>query len=1428
MVLAMRHGTLPASLHIDAPTPHVDWSAGAVRLLSTATHWPQTGRPRRAGISSFGISGTNAHVVIEQPPAADQPPADQPPPAGQPAQNRVLPWVLSARTEQALRDQARALLSHLENGPPPAPIDTAFSLITRRSMLERRAVVIGAGDDDLRAGLHALAAGTPASRLVRGGAAASRDRKVAFVFPGQGSVWAGMAVQLLEDCPEFAERLAECAAALAPHTDWSLFDVLRGVDGAPPLERVDVVQPALFAMMVSLAALWRAYGVEPAAVVGHSQGEIAAACVSGALSLEDAARVVALRSRALLALTGGRMASVALPEAAVRERLAALNGQVSIAAVNGPASVVISGNAAALDDLIAGCEQEGIWARKIPVDYASHSAQMEEIRDELLSLLAPVAPRRTTIPFYSTVTGGVIDTDGMDAAYWFGNLRQTVRFEQATRAMLDADYRMFIEVSPHPVLTTGLQETIEDVGVAAAVTGTLRRDDGGEDRFMTSLAEAHVHGVAVDWLNTVAGGRPVTLPTYAFQRERYWLDLTTQQADPDELRTAVSLATDGGVLLTGRLGARSHPWFADHTLLGSVVVPGATVLGWVLRAGQETGCTVVSELTEHVPLVLPAADQAEIQVGVGPAGPDGRPVTVHSRAGTGSWTCHATGILTEPGAGSPAGQAMPASWPPEGASQLELDALRQALQVSGVGLGPAFQTVRAIWRRGRETFAEVALADDAQQDASRFPVHPALLQELLALGAATGEPGTPSAWRGVCVLASGATRLRVRLAPAADGMVSVTAVDVAGAPVIVIDAATVSPVPVHQLAADAPASENAFWQIEWTEFASAGSPPATQTPATETPATETAATWTAVGLPPLDDLPTPAPSVVMVRLDTSDTDRVSAAAVHGLAREMLAFLRSWLQDPRFADSSLVLVTRGAVAAGPQDDIPAPAQGAVWGLVCSAQTEHPGRFLLIDTDGDQASQAALEAAIAAALAAGETRLAIRVGVPVVPRLARATPADSAAWRWDSTGEGTVLITGGTGTLGALVARHLVAQHGIGHLLLLSRRGPASPGVDALRDELTAMGAEVSVVACDAADRDNLARVLAAIGAEHPLTSVIHAAGTIDDALLEGMSDAQLARVLKPKVDAAWNLHELTRHMDLSAFVLFSSYAALAGGIGQANYGAANAYLDALAHYRRARGLPAISLAWGFWAERSELTGGLDAADLARFARDGLLPMSTGQALGLLDAASRTDRPLLVPVHLDLRVYQASPLLRGLVRAPLPQAASSAGSWGDRLSGLRAAEQETLLLDLICSHLAVLLGHRSASAVEPGRGFLDLGMSSLTGMELRNLLNAETGLRLPTTLIFDHPNPVSLARHLRTALSPTGAGADLPPVFAELAVLESAVAEYELDTDSRARLITRLKALHWKLDAAEQPEVYDDLMADSDDEIFDIINKELGLS
>ncbi|MGW1469618.1 type I polyketide synthase, partial [Streptomyces sp. NPDC002308] len=550
MVQAMRHGVLPRTLHVDAASPDVDWEAGGVRLLTEERPWESDGRPLRAGVSSFGVSGTNAHVILEQPAAPAELPEREPAPTGA---GSPLPWVLSGRTPQAVSDQAARLLATLDR-PDRAPAGTAHALLTDRSHFDHRAVVVAAGRGGLADGLDALVRGEPAGNLVRG--TATESVRTVFVFPGHGSQWAGMAEGLLDTAPAFAERIEECARALEPLVDWSLTDVLRQVQGAPTLDRVDVAQPALWAVLVALAAQWKAYGVRPDAVVGHSQGEVAAACVAGILTLEDAARIVVERSLILAGLVGkGGMASLALPLAEVERRIAAWPGRLSVATVNGPSAAVVAGDESALDELLAECEARGERARRIrAATVAGHSPVIDEVKDELLDRLAFVRPRTGEVPLWSTVTAALAAPGELDAEYWYRNIRQTVRFAPVVEELLAERYTVFIEVSPHPVLIGSIQDTVDGTAAAdVAVTETLRRDHGGLDRFLTSAAVVHARGAEVDWSPAFEGLLPgpseraerIELPTYAFQRRRYWLDAGTAAAGPLAGTVAQAGASDG-------------------------------------------------------------------------------------------------------------------------------------------------------------------------------------------------------------------------------------------------------------------------------------------------------------------------------------------------------------------------------------------------------------------------------------------------------------------------------------------------------------------------------------------------------------------------------------------------------------------------------------------------------------------------------------------------------------------------------------------------------------------------------------------------------------------------------------------------------------------------------------------------------------------
>ncbi|MEU2394154.1 type I polyketide synthase [Streptomyces sp. NPDC007369] len=1264
MVLAMQHGVLPQSLHIDAPSPHVDWESGAVALLAEQTPWPETTHPRRAGVSSFGFSGTNAHVIVEQAPEAES--TQEEARSGMP----VVPWVLSGKSRAALRAQAERLSGWLAGGAGTAadPVDVGWSLASTRAALEHRAVVLG----DHAAGVGAVAAGAMAAGVVTGSAAGG---KTAFVFPGQGSQWAGMAEALLDASPVFAARIDACAKALEPFTDWSLVDVLRGAAGTPSLDRVDVVQPALFSVMVSLAEVWRAAGVRPGAVIGHSQGEIAAACVAGILSLEDAARVVALRSQAIgrvLAGLGG-MVSVPLPAAEVRERIAPWGEErVSVAAANGPSSVVVSGEVQALDEFLAACEAEGVRAKRIAVDYASHSAQVELLRDELAGLLAPIAPQPAEVPFLSTVTGEWVNGPELDAGYWFRNLRQTVELEEATRTLLEQGFGVFVESSPHPVLTVGMQETVEDAGREAAVLGSLRRNDGGLDRFWLSLGEAWVRGVSVDWdaVFAGAGARRVDLPTYAFQSQRYWPQ--PAPAEPEVLQA--ESATD------------ARFWDA-------VEREDATALAEALALDTPDA---VRSLGTVLPGLSSWRRQSREESVV-----DGWRYRV-------TWQSQADG---------PAKPQLSATW---------LVVVPEALA------GQAGDTAAAVLRTLADRGAEVRRVTVPVDAADRHAL-------TTALEAATGDGKEPA------------------------GVLSLLALG----------------------------SERSF--------------------------------------------------------------------TAGLA------LSQALGDADVA-APLWCVTRGAVAAGRSDRLEDPAQALVWGLGRVASMEQGNRWGgLIDLPA-QADDRSLDRLVGVLAGdAAEDQVAIRPSGLLVRRLVRARLAETPAVR-DWRPSGTTLVTGGTGALGAHVARWLAAR-GAEHLILASRRGPDAPGAADLRAELAALGTEVTLAACDVSDRDALAALLAAVPADRPLTAVVHTAAVLDDGVIETLTREQVERVLRVKVDATRHLHELTRDLDLSAFVLFSSSAATFGGPGHGNYAPGNAFLDAFAEYRRAAGLPATSLAWGPWGDGGMAEGAVGD----RMRRHGILAMAPERTLAALGHALDRDETTLTVVDMDWKRFtlaftadRARTLLLELPEARKVIESAERESAEDlaggvplsrQLAGLPEVEQERLLLDLVRTAVAAVLGHADLAAVEAGRAFKELGFDSLTSVELRNRLGAVSGLKLPASLVFDHPTPAAVAACLRAGIVPD-AVAGGAPLLEELDRLETALGRGTDDNVVRARVTMRLQALlakwnHGGDPAARQagpaaadgsapalghdgadddpdavPDGVEHLQDATDEELFAFINKGLG--
>ncbi|MEV4615454.1 SDR family NAD(P)-dependent oxidoreductase [Kitasatospora sp. NPDC049258] len=977
----------------------------------------------------------------------------------------------------------------------------------------------------------------------------------------------------------------------------------------------------------------------------------------------------------------------------------------------------------------------GRRTRRLRVSHAFHSARLDGMLAEFGAVASSLTFRAPSIPVVSNLTGRVASVGELtDPGYWVRQVREAVRFADVVGELGGQGVTTFIELGPDGTLSGLVEAALEGPRTAAA----LRRDRGEVSTVLAALARVHVEGHPVDWTALLGAERPVgvVLPTYPFQRRRYWLETATRTADAGGLGlvdaghpllgAATRLPNGGGALLTGRLSLATHPWLADHVVQGTVIVPGTALLELAIRAGDEVGATVLDELVVEAPLVLPQRGAVHVQVAVQePDATGARAVTVHSRpAGTQEeWTRHASGALLS-GPADP-GEALTA-WPPPGAEPLPVDEVYPELAAAGLAYGPAFRGLRAAWRDGDTFFAEVELPAEHRDQAGRFGLHPALLDAAVHItahhGLADTPPGAsrlPFAYTGVRLHAAGAGALRVRLRYTEPEAISVEVADATGAPVASVEALRARLVSAEQLAPAGDEDRDALFELTWPESAR-----------------------------PADA--------------AEDFERLTVAAGQEVLPEVLAAVQSWLGHAA-EDARLVVVTRDAVAVagGSPDPVVAP----VWGLLRSAQSEHPGRIVLVDTDGDPAS----EQALAAAVATGEPQLALREGRIRVPRLARAeVPEVGTARPWNP--DGTVLITGGTGVLGALLARHLVEQRGVRQLLLLSRSGPDAPGATELRAELEAAGAQVTIAAADAADRAALAAAIAAIPAKHSLTAVIHTAGVVDDGVFTALTPERLATVWAPKADGARHLHELTRGHDLAAFVLYSSVAAVLGGPGQASYAAANTYLDALAAHRRAIGLPAQSLAWGQWAEVGGVTAHLTEADHRRAARAGLRPIPGARGARLFDSAGRVDAGYLVAAPLDLPALRAQAelplLLRALAPAPRRTAARS-GAAGDgalrsRLAALGAEERTAALLELVRTEVAAVLVTEPA-AVAPGRPFNDLGLDSLTAVELRNRLTAATGLRLAPTITFDRPDPTELARHLAELIGegPVGGGPEPVP-------------------------------------------------------------------
>jgi acyl transferase domain-containing protein/acyl-CoA synthetase (AMP-forming)/AMP-acid ligase II/thioesterase domain-containing protein/acyl carrier protein len=1275
MVEALRHGELPRSLYAQAPSPHVDWSAGAVRLLADAQPWPAGDRPRRAAVSSFGIGGTNAHVIVEEPP----PTAAM---AATPTWT-VAPWLVSGSDEPGLRAHAAALAASIANG---SIVDIAFSLATTRTALSRRAAALGNDRDSLVAGLRDLADGNENAVVRR--ATARRDPKVAFLFSGQGAQRLGMGRDLAAAFPEFAASFAAVCEQFTPYLPRLLRDVIDEGD-ADLLDRTDYAQPALFAFEVALHTLLTAVGLRADHLVGHSVGEIAAAHVAGVFSLSDAVRLVAQRGRLMAALpAGGAMIAVAAAEADVSRHLAELSGRVAVGAVNGPESVVLSGDEAAVTALAA---RIGRRSTRLRVSHAFHSPLIDPMLAEFRAVAESITYHRPAVPVVSALTGRPEPELLATADYWVRHARETVRFADAIGWLGAAGVDALVEIGPDAVLSALAEECVgpdREVRIVPAVN----RRAAEVKAVLDALATLHVHGVPVAWgpVYAASGARRLDLPTYPFQRQRYWLDSNASTAAdsahpildaprPDADRPEIR---HHGVLSTTR-----QPWLADHVIGDRVVVPATVVAELALRAGAERGAARIAELTMHTPLIIADAADHDVQVVVESADTNGNhPLTVWARqaGSTRPWTRQATGTVAK-------GEQVPidtTAWPPPDAQPILLDYDR--LAASGFHYGPAFRAVTALWRRDAELFADLALPPSEAASAGRYAVHPALLDAALhamLLAEPQGSPRVPFSLTGVDLSAPGAAAARARITPIGPDEVRVVLTTPAGQPLASVASLVTRPIELE------PAG--GLLRPNWVAATPTG------------------------GEAPYE----------LFRVDPQPTLDPPAAA-RRLLTDTLARLRDWVSGE--APERLVVVTVRATT-----DDPDPASAAVWGLVRSAQAEHPDRIALVDLCGAPASESALPAAATM----GQPQLAVREGVILAPVL---EPVDTAQGRPPALDTGSVLITGSGGGLAGILARHLVTTYGVRRLVLASRRG-ARPAWAA------DLAAEVTSLACDVSDEAAVRNVVASC--QPPLTAVFHLAGVLDDGVLDAMTPQRIDAVLAPKADGAWNLHRATEHHRLSAFVLYSSAVGVLGRAGQANYAAANAFLDALARHRVARSLPAQSLAWGPWADGASggMTERMSAVSRRQLAEDGVRAIGAAEGMALLDRALRTDEPVLVPLLVE-QSTEDSPARREPARSASVAASVSQepGEWRRVLSALPVGERPAALAGLIRAELAAVLGFPDAESFPADKHFTDVGFDSLSAVQLRNRLSTFSGIRLSATIALDHPTFPELVAHVQAAM------------------------------------------------------------------------------
>jgi polyene macrolide polyketide synthase/mycolactone side chain polyketide synthase len=1382
-VLALEHESIPRSLHFDEPSPHIPWSRLPVKIATESMPWKRRpDRARIAGVSSFGISGTNAHLLLAEAPA--RPTETKAPP-------RIAELLLiSAQHEVALEEAAGRLAAHLSAHADVELDEVAATLGIGRTHHRHRLSIVARTRDEALTALEAAAKGRPLPSSARRSLVKGTSEKLAWLFTGQGAQSPNMGRALTAAWPRFAEELERVSSAFDVHLDRPLRAVMWD-DGARLLDQTAYTQPALFALEVALAALWRSWGVVPDILIGHSIGELAAAYVAGVFTLDDAARLVASRARLMQALPeGGAMVSVAADEETVANAIASDSDVVSIAAVNGPRSVVISGAGGAVGRIVERFAARGVRTWRLTVSHAFHSPLIDPMLDDFKRVAESIEYRRPTCPFVSNVSGAVAGDEIMNAAYWVQHARRAVRFADGVKAAHAAGARRFLEIGPRPTLVGLVPACVSSDELT--LLSSLRPGQETE-AVLEGLGALHVRGASIDWQSVFPKrARCVDLPTYPWQRKSYWLEPHREQParapgmtsiDHPLLRGAITRPDGGEHVFTAELSLRETPWLLDHRIHETAVFPGTAFLELALAVGQRVGMNELLELTLVAP--LPLSDQGSVPVQIWVHSPDAdgrRALTLYAETASDErWICHARGRLGR--STSPGHATAHAPWPPKGARAIDLSGLYDRLAENGFHYGAAFRGMNALWRDGDDLYVRVELPE-ALHDAGSYLVHPALLDASLhALPLSFTSPEgvlLPFEWRFAELSTHGATSLMVHLRITEHGddrlRASLDARNADGESVL-----RVKELFLRRASADKMRVRSAcLHRVEWDPIAL--EPPRTFLRAIVVGGSGALAARLSVphvaDLEALHDME-PSAQLIVDATSTAGPDVLTEA--HRNTHDALSTLQTLLSKPRPAGWELVWMTEGAIAATSDDRTADLAHAPLWGMVRCARREVPHLSLrLIDIEADSARPQILGALTMRT----EPELAIRGATILASRLRVARAASTRkTWRTDREGqakraaaegcgggredslransEGTVLITGATGALGALVARHLIRRYGVRRLLLTSARGEAAPGARALCDDLYSMGALVTLAACDVSDRSALVKLFERIPPNAPLRAVFHCAGAVDDGLVSALTAARVDRVFRPKLDAAVHLHELTRALPLDAFVLFSSVSGIVGTAGQANYAAANTFLDALAVHRSRAGLAGQSLAWGLWAPSSQgMSAKLSGSDLARLGRQGIAPLSSEEGLELLDEALARSEPLLVPARLDLE--RARPRLHRL----------------DGLDEETSIERRQALPELVRAEVAAVF-RQSNQAISDDVPLKNQGLDSVMAVELCERLGSKLEIMLPATLAFDHPTVREIAGFVEKMLGKNGEARSAPTSSDEEAAVRRALATVPLD-------------------------------------------------